>query len=62
MLINVFRIIRKSQVGEFDQGWRWTLQESGSRKPDFSITALYEQIVHNQIYNMIYFIFNSRQL
>ncbi len=21
MLINVFRIIRKSQVGEFDQGW-----------------------------------------
>ncbi len=22
MLINVFRIIRKAQVGEFDQGWR----------------------------------------
>ncbi len=21
MLINVFRIIRKSQIGEFDQGW-----------------------------------------
>ncbi len=21
-LINVFKIIRKSQVGEFDQGWR----------------------------------------
>ncbi len=21
MLINVFKIIRKSQVGEFDQGW-----------------------------------------
>ncbi len=38
MLINVFRIIRKSQVGEFDQGW--TLQDSGSRERDLSITVL----------------------
>ncbi len=38
MLSNVFRIIRKSQVGEFDQGWSYTLQESGSREPDLSIT------------------------
>ncbi len=40
MLIHVFRIIRKSKVGEFDQGWSETLQESGSREPDLSITAL----------------------
>ncbi len=39
MLINVFIIIRKSQVDEFDQGWSQTLQESGSREPDLSIPA-----------------------
>ncbi len=42
MLINVFRIIRKSQVGEFDQGLSLTLQESGSREPDLSVTALHQ--------------------
>ncbi len=45
MLINVFRIIRKSQVGEFDQGWSLTLQESGSREPDLSITVLQDQML-----------------
>ncbi len=39
MLINVFRIIRKLQVSEFDQGRSWTLQGSGSREPDLRITA-----------------------
>ncbi len=28
MLINVFRIIRKSQVGEFEQGWTRELNET----------------------------------
>ncbi len=39
MLINV-SIIRKSQVGEFDQGWSKTLQESVSREPDLRITGV----------------------
>ncbi len=29
MLIRVFKIIRKLQVDEFDQGWSWTLQQIG---------------------------------
>ncbi len=40
MLISVFRIIRKSQVGGFDQDWSSTLQESRSRETDLSITEL----------------------
>ncbi len=40
MLINVFRIIRKSQVGEFDQGLELNSAGSGSREPDLSIPAL----------------------
>ncbi len=50
MLINVFRIIRKSQVGEFDQGWSQTLQESGSREPDLSITDLVAYLIRRPNY------------
>ncbi len=32
--------LEKSQEGVFDQGWSWTLQESGSREPDLRTTDL----------------------
>ncbi len=38
--INVFRIIRKSQVGEFDPGWLYTLQESGSHELSLSVPGI----------------------
>lgn len=42
MLINFFRIFRKPQVGELDQGWSWSLQRicppfQDSRNPDLFI-------------------------
>ncbi len=40
MLINVFRINRKSQVGEFDRGWSWTQQGIGPPGQDWRNPAL----------------------
>ncbi len=45
--------ILKSEIGEIDQGWSETVQESGSREPDLRIPNLYKIIVFIYILNKV---------
>ncbi len=54
MLISVFKFIRKSQVGEFDQGWSQTLQqiEPGKDRRSPALHSLFVKSNHKKNLNL----------